>query len=218
MRSIPAIPIADRSPPIVVGIDRRGDQANEKRHQYEYVLWSTGIDSKRLEGHNSEQKDDRETSQQNIERNLVRGLLTRSPLNELDHAVEERFPGIRGNAHLDFIRKNPRSTSNRRTISAGFADDRRRLARDRRLVDRRHTFDDLAVSRNEVANGDDDDVSGAQFRTGHDLHAAVTLQTVGLGFRSRFAQGVGLRLAPALGHRFREIGKENRKPQPKRDL
>ena len=39
-----------------------------------------------------------------------------------------------------------------------------------------------------------------------------------LCFGPRFAQRVGLRLAAAFGHGFGKVGKQNREPEPKRDL
>ena len=43
------------------------------------------------------------------------------------------------------------------------------------------------------------------------------LSSVGDGFLAAAAQGVGLGLAPALGHRFGEVGEQHRRPQPQRD-
>ena len=41
---------------------------------------------------------------------------------------------------------------------------------------------------------------------------------MGLRFRARLAQRVGLRLAAPLGHGFCEVGKQHREPKPKCNL
>ena len=44
------------------------------------------------------------------------------------------------------------------------------------------------------------------------------LEEIGDGAGSRFAELIGLGLAPSLGHRFREIGEEHGEPEPEGDL
>ena len=48
--------------------------------------------------------------------------------------------------------------------------------------------------------------------------AIVAGETIGNRLGSRLAQGVGLRLAPSLGHGLSEVGEEHGEPQPERDL
>ena len=55
-------------------------------------------------------------------------------------------PGFGADPHDDPIRQDLGAAGDRRAIAAGFADHRRRLAGDRRLVDRRDALDDLAVA------------------------------------------------------------------------
>ncbi len=54
----------------------RGNQANEKRDQYEDVLRGARIDGKRLKSHDCQQEDDGQPSQQDVEGNFVGSFLT----------------------------------------------------------------------------------------------------------------------------------------------
>ena len=75
--------------------------------------------------------------------------------DERDHAVEEASrPAstmIRTTIRSDSTRVPPVTAD---AVAARLADDRRRLAGDRRLVDRRDAFDDVAVAGDDLA-GDD---------------------------------------------------------------
>ena len=91
------------------------------------------------------------------------------------------------------------------------------------LVDRSEALDDLAVAGDDVAGFDQHDVADAQVER---VDAAVDAARDWLGSTRRLArvslrrlaQGVGLRLAAPLRHRFGEIGEQHREPQPERDL
>ena len=61
------------------------------------------------------------------------------------------WPGFEVILHLDPVRSDARAAGDGRAIAAGLANDRRRLAGDRRFVDRGDAFDDLAVAGNELA-------------------------------------------------------------------
>ena len=78
-----------------------------------------------------------------------------------------------------------RAAGHRRTVAAGFANDRRGLAGDRRLVDRGDAFDHLAVARDDVARLDQHDVADLQARS-----PGTTCRFL----RSRAGQQLGLRL------------------------
>ena len=65
---------------------------------------------------------------------------------------------------------------------------------------------------------DPDDVALAQRRRRHGLERAVGALALGHRFGLGAPQRVGLRLASALGHRFREVGEQHRQPEPERDL
>ena len=125
-----------------------------------------------------------------------------------------------GNAHLDPVGKHLGAAGHRRAVAAGFADDRRGFAGDRRLVDRGDAFDHLAVGRDDFAGLDRHEIADLEAGGRHDLVArlAVGREQLGGGFRSRAAQFIGLRLAAAFRDCLREIGEEHREPQPDDDV
>ena len=92
------------------------------------------------------------------------------------------------------------------------ANDRCGFASDRRFVDRGDAFDHIAVTRNEIAGLDKNDVPGFQIDRGHALddvlHPTLAIR-IDQPFRprvgTRLAQGCRLRLAAAFGHGLGEI-------------
>ena len=101
------------------------------------------------------------------------------------------------------------------------ADYWRGLAGDRRLVDRSHAFDHVAVGRNEVAGFDEDDVSDLESGAWHEpviLLVAGPGDQLGLGLGALTAQRVRLRLAASLGDGFGEVREQDGEPQPQDDL
>ena len=102
-----------------------------------------------------------------------------------------------------------------------FADDRRRFAGDRRLVDRGHALDHFAVGGDHVAGLDQHDVADLEAGAGHEPVILLIVRAgeqLGLGFGALPPQRVGLRLAAAFGDGFGEIGEQHREPQPENDL
>ena len=86
-----------------------------------------------------------------------------------------------------------------------------------RLVDDGHPLGHVAVAGNDLSGHHDAEVAGPQLG-GRDLFGgAVRPEHVGDGFLPAAAQGVGLRLAPAFGHRLGEVGEQHGRPQPQRD-
>ena len=152
--------------------DRRGNQANQQRHQHEDRLRRLGIDGKGLQRNHREQEDDGQSRKQNAQRNLIRRLLPGCAFYQRDHAIEKRFAGIRRNADLDPVGQHLRSAGDRRTVAAGLADHRSRLAGDRRLIHRGHAFDHLAIAGDVVAGRHVDDVAGAKQAAGNLLQRA----------------------------------------------
>ena len=153
--------------------DGRRDQADEQRDQHEDRLRRARVDRERLQRDDGQQEDDRQPGQQDVERDLVRRLLPLGAFDQRDHAVDEGVARIRGDADLDPVRQHARAAGDRRAIAARLADDRRRLAGDRRLVDRGDALDDLAVGRDELARLDHHDVVFAQRGGGHGLGPPV---------------------------------------------
>src|SRR5215471_5465944 len=74
-RSIPAMPIAESSAPMVVGI-----RVTNSAARISHVARDRG---------GRKHEDDGQTNEQDIECDLVRGLLALSALDQLDHPVEE---------------------------------------------------------------------------------------------------------------------------------
>ena len=71
--------------------DRGRDEADQQRDQHGDALLGVGVDGERLQRHDGQQEDDRQAGQQDVEGDLVRGLLAAGALDERDHPVEERL-------------------------------------------------------------------------------------------------------------------------------
>jgi hypothetical protein len=200
--------------------DRGRDQTDEERDQHHHRHRTPGIGGKARDRHGGEDKDQGHPGEQNIERDLVRRLLPHRTLDERDHAVEKGRALRGGDPHLEPIRGNAGASGHCRAVAAALADDRRRLAGDRRFVDRGHTLDDLAVARDQVAGFDQHQVARSQRRGVDEVERARlrAFDALRLGLGPGSPQGVGLRLAAALGDGFGEIGEQHREPQPERDL
>ena len=123
---------------------------------------ASGVDGERLQRHDREQEDDRQPGKQDVERDLVRRLLPLRALDERDHPVEEALPRLRRHEDDDPVGENARAAGDRGAVAARLADDGRRLARDRRLVDARDPLDHLAVGRDHLPGRDDDLVADRQ--------------------------------------------------------
>ena len=121
------------------------------------------------------------TAKQDRQRDLIRRLLTVRAFDQGDHPVDERLSPLGGDAHDDAVREHLRAAGHRGTVAAGLADDRRRLAGDRRLVDRGDAFDDLAVGGNDVVGFADDQVALGEQRRRDQLLGPVGTQSTSLG-------------------------------------
>src|SRR5262249_57501759 len=86
---------------------------------------------------------------------------------ERDHPGEERPAGLLGDQHDQLVGEELRAAGDGGAVAACLADDRRRLAGDRRLVDRADTFDHLTVGGNDLAGGDDHNVAPLQLGGGN---------------------------------------------------
>ena len=165
---MPAMPIADSSPPIVVGI-RHTSRATSTM----IGCSASRVDGERLQRHDGEQEDDRQPGEQDRQGDLVRRLLPVGALDEGDHAVEERLARLGRDAHDDLVGQHPGAAGDGRAVAARLADHRRRLAGDRRLVDGGDALDDVAVAGDHLAGGDDAQVADLQLRRRHLLDRAV---------------------------------------------
>ena len=218
-RSMPAMPMAESRPPIVVGI-RQTSSAT-----YTAIVGAVpapadvdavdGVGHQRRDG---EQEDDRQAGDHDVQGDLVRRLLPLGALDERNHAIEERLARVRRDLDLDPVRQHARAAGDRAAVAARFADDRRAFAGDDRLVDRGDALDDLAVAGDALAGRADDDVAGPQLGGRHLLDLPVRQQPVRDGVRLGLAQRFGLRLAARFGHRFGERREEHGEPEPEVDL
>ena len=210
---MPAMPIADSRPPIVVGM-RHTSRATSTM----IVLLGAGVDGERLQRDDGQQEDDRQAGEQDRQGDLVRCLLPVGALDEGDHPVEERLARLGRDAHDDLVGQHPGAAGDGRAVAARLADDRRRLAGDRRLVDRGDALDDVAVAGDHLAGGDDAQVAELQLRRRHSSTSVPSARrTRADGLAARLAQRRRLRLAAALGHRLGEVGEQHGEPQERHD-
>ena len=147
---MPAIPIADSSAPIVVGISATSRLI---RVVSEIRVPANSANGPQRRDHDHE--DQRQPGEQDVERDLVRGLAPRGALDQGDHPIEERLAGLLGDLDDDPVRQDPGAAGDCGAVAAGLADHGRGLAGDRRLVDRGDALDHRAVAGDQLA-GDDD--------------------------------------------------------------
>ena len=82
--------MAESRPPIVVGIRQTSSDTstNTVCGALEYIANGCSVD-------HGEQKDDREASEQNVQRDLVRSLMPLRSFHQRDHAIKKGFAWIR---------------------------------------------------------------------------------------------------------------------------
>ena len=197
--------------------DGRRDEAHEQPDEHDDRLRGGGVDRERLERDDRHHEDERQAREQDVERDLVGGLLPLGALDERDHAVEERLAGLRRDVHDDLVGQHAGAAGHRAAVPSRLADHGRRLAGDRRLVDRRDALHDVAVAGNQLAGPDDAEVADLQLARGRLGDAPVGLPNVRDRLGAGLAQRVGLRLAPPFGHRLGEVREQHREPQERRD-
>ena len=108
------------------------------------------IKRERMQRRDGQQKNQRQSGDQDIQSNLVGRLLALGALDQRDHLVEKRFAWIGRDLDLDLIGQNSRSAGNRATVATGFADHRGALACNHRLVHRRDAVNDFTVARDQI--------------------------------------------------------------------
>ncbi len=214
---MPAMPIAERRPPIVVGMRQTSSAIRTVAERI-----GPRIFGERPERDADDQKDDGEASEQNRQRQFVRRLLPFGALDQRDHPVDEGRAGRGGDLHLDEVGQHRRSAGDSRSIAAGLANDGRGLAGDRRFIDRGDAFEDLAVAGNDLARFDQNDIAKAKIERVDAFDDAAEILRIdialGAGVAAGAAQSVGLRLAAPFGDGLGEIGEQHREPKPGGDL
>ena len=165
MRLMPATPIADSKPPMVVGIRQTSSATSAVMVTDVPCFHAADREHReRQQGRRGEQQHERERDEQDRQRDLVRRLLTLGAFDHRDHAVEKRLAGIDRHAHHDPVRQDARAARHRGEVAARLADHRRGFAGDRDLVDRGDAFDHFTVGGNHVAGFDQHDIALAQIR------------------------------------------------------
>ena len=101
-RSMPAMPIAESSAPIVVGI-RQTSRATSTT----IVQVRARVVRERRQGGDREQEDDGERREQDVQRDLVGRLLPGRALDQGDHPVDEGLTGLRRDLDDDRGRRGP---------------------------------------------------------------------------------------------------------------
>ena len=197
--------------------DGRRDEGDEEGDEDGLGERGAGVEGVRPQGHDGREEGDREPGEEDVQRDLVRGLAALGALDERDHAVEERPPGLLGDLDHELVREQARSARDRGAVAARLADDRSGLARDRRLVHGADALDDLAVGGNDLTRLDDHDVAAPELRRRHLLEAAGVRAAECGRRRAGGTKRVRLRLPPALGDRLGEVPEQHREPEPEGD-
>ena len=181
------------------------------------------VERHRLQRDHGQHEDDGQRREQDVQRDLVRRLLPGRALDQGDHPVDEGLTRLGGDLHHDPVGQHLGAAGHRGPVTAGFADDRGRLAGDGRLVHRGDALDHVAVTGDDLPGLDDYEVAEGELGTRDLLLAGVGLaglpadQPPGHGVPLGPAQRLGLGLAAALGHRLGQVGEHHGQPQPDHD-
>ena len=193
-RSMPAMPIADSSAPIVVGISATSSEIS--------VVSEIGVSANRPNGRSvatTIMKISVSAGEQDVQRDLVRRLAPLGALDERDHPVKERVAGLLGDLDHDPVRRHAGAAGHGAAVAAGLADHGRGLAGDRGLVDGRDPLDHGPVAGDQLAGLDDDDVALGRARTRPSCRAVPQLRDGLLAHRRAAcppARGRGPRRTP----------------------
>ncbi len=187
-RSMPAMPMAESRPPIVVGI-----RHTSRAMRTGVVATPLRIEGERTQRHRGDQEDDRQPGEQDRESDFVGGLLARGAFDEGDHPVEEGLARVGRDLYDDPVRENARAARDGGTVASRLADDGRRFAGDGRFVHGGDALDHGSVAGNDLSRFDDDAVSLPKARRGNGF---LALSASGGGPSSRCARGAGRRPAP----------------------
>ena len=145
-RSMPAMPMADSRPPMVVGIRQTSSAIRVEMGICTPLYTRNGI-----QGDHHDQEDDGQGHQQGIQSDLVGGLLPGGTLHQGDHAVQEAVARLGGDADLQPVRHNGGAAGDGAEVAAALPDHRGGLAGDGGLIHRGDALNDLAVAGDDLA-------------------------------------------------------------------
>jgi len=198
---MPAMPIADNSAPIVVGI-----RADQQRDQVCDI--DTGVEIGRHGRHrrDDDDKDQSQYGEQDGEGNFIGGLLSFRPFHQPNHAIEEAFPRVGDRADEQPVRDQLGASRYRgEYVGAGLLHDGRRLPRDGGFIDIGRTLDHLAVGRDKLRLVHPENIPLPDSGRGRQLELPCGLDAFRREFRLRPTQRGGLCFASAFGKRLRSV-------------
>src|SRR5450759_4131733 len=102
--------------------DRRRNEADEERDEDRDGDISARVDRERAQRDRREEEDDGQAREEDVERYLVRGLLTLGPFDEADHPVEKGLSLLRGDLDDDAVGEDGRPSGDGRAVAARLAD------------------------------------------------------------------------------------------------
>ena len=163
MRLMPATPMADNKPPMVVGIRHTSNAISTVM-----VIGVPALAASTLYSENG--------SKVTVTNRKMMVKATSKMVSAISFGVFLRLapstiaimrsinasPGLTDDAHHQPVGQHARAAGDGGEIAARFADDRSRFAGDRAFVDRGDAFDDFAVDRDHIAGFDQDDIAFAQ--------------------------------------------------------
>ena len=101
------------------------DQADEQGHQHgdrhrrSLPGRPDAVERERQQGGGGEQEDDGQRGEQDVERDLVRGLLPLRALDQRDHPVQERLARVGGDLDDEPVRQHLGAAGDRAAVAAG---------------------------------------------------------------------------------------------------
>ncbi|MNZ76853.1 hypothetical protein D3C78_953750 [compost metagenome] len=193
----------------------QGDQQRDQEHQRNAAA---GKVRERLQGYHDHQEDHGQADQQDVQGDLVGGLLALGAFDQGDHAVQGRFAGIAGDADQQPVGDQPGIAGHRRAITTGLTDHRRGLTGNRRFVDRGNPFEHFAVTGDHFPGHDLDHIVLAQAGRRHYLETARRVATPRAEALATGLEAVGTSFTTAFGQGFGKVGKQHGEPQPQGNL